>query len=42
MTETVSRSASADGLNEPIKNLPPLEIKDMPEPLPLGKLIGTS
>ena len=25
MTETVSRSASADGWNEPTKNLPPLD-----------------
>jgi hypothetical protein len=42
MTETVSRSASADGWNEPIKNLPPLKILELPEPVPLGKLIGTS
>jgi hypothetical protein len=26
MTETVSRSASADRWNEPTKNLPPLEV----------------
>src|SRR3712207_472364 len=42
MTETVSRSASADGWNEPTKNLPPLEVRELPEPLPLGKLIGAS
>src|SRR5918998_332117 len=42
MTETVSRSASADGWNEPTKNLPPLEVRDLPEPLPLSKLIGAS
>ena len=42
MTETVSRSASADGWNEPTKNLPPLELREMPEPLPLRKLIGAS
>src|ERR687894_14289 len=42
MTETVSRSASADGWNEPTKNLPPLEVRDLPEPLPLGKIIGAS
>jgi len=34
MTETVSRSASADRWNEPTKNLPPLEVRDLPEPLP--------
>ena len=43
MTETASRSASsADGWNEPTKNLPPLEVRELPEPLPLGKLIGAS
>ena len=42
MTETVSRSTSADGWNEPTKNLPPLEVRELPEPLPLGKLIGAS
>jgi hypothetical protein len=42
MTETVSRSASADGWDEPTKNLPPLEVRDLPEPVPLGKLIGAS
>ena len=42
MTETVSRDASADGWNEPTKNLPPLERREMPEPLPLRKLIGAS
>jgi hypothetical protein len=42
MTETVSRSASADGWNEPTTNLPPLEVRELPEPLPLGKLIGAS
>ena len=38
----MSRSASADGWNEPTKNLPPLEVRELPEPLPLGKLIGAS
>jgi hypothetical protein len=42
MTETVNLSASADGWNEPTKNLPPLEVRHLPEPVPLGKLIGTS
>ena len=42
MTETVSSKASADGWNEPTKNLPPLEVRELPEPLPLGKLIGAS
>ena len=43
MTETVSKSgASAEGWNEPTKNLPPLEVRELPEPLPLGKLIGAS
>jgi hypothetical protein len=42
MTETVSRSASADGWNEPTKNVPPLKILELPEPVPLGKLIGAS
>jgi len=43
MTETVSRGASsAEGWNEPTKNLPPLEVRELPEPLPLGKLIGAS
>src|SRR5215216_6156439 len=42
MTETVSSKASADGWNEPTKNLPPLELREMPEPLPLRKLIGAS
>jgi len=42
MTETVSRSASADGWNEPTKHLPPLETRELPEPLPLRKLIGAS
>ena len=39
MTETVSKSgASAEGWNEPTKNQPPLEIRELPEPVPLGKL----
>jgi hypothetical protein len=42
ITETVSRSASAEGWNEPTKNLPPLEVRELPEPVPLGKLIGAS
>ncbi|HEX2739020.1 MAG TPA: Nramp family divalent metal transporter [Rubrobacter sp.] len=42
MTESVSHKASADGWNEPTKNLPPLEPREMPEPLPLRKLIGAS
>jgi hypothetical protein len=43
MTETVSRGASsAEGWNEPTKNLPPLKILELPEPVPLGKLIGAS
>jgi len=42
MTETVSSKASADGWNEPTKNLPPLEVRELPEPVPLGKLIGAS
>ena len=42
MTETVSSKASADGWNEPTKNLPPLEVRELPEPLPLRKLIGAS
>src|ERR687889_2466143 len=43
MTETVSgRVSSAEGWNEPTKNLPPLEVRELPEPLPLGKLIGAS
>lgn len=44
MTETVSsRSASsAEGWNEPTKNLPPLEIRELPEPVPLGKILGAS
>src|SRR5215216_1979525 len=42
MTETVSSKASADGWNEPTKNLPPMEVRELPEPLPLGKLIGAS
>jgi len=41
MFDTVS-SKAADGWNEPTKNLPPLEVRDLPEPVPLGKLIGTS
>ena len=40
MSDTVSSKASADGWNEPTKNLPPLEVRDLPEPVPLGKLIG--
>ena len=42
MSDTVSSNVSADGWNEPTKNLPPLEVRDLPEPVPLGKLIGTS
>jgi hypothetical protein len=42
MTETVSSKASAGGWNEPTKNLPPLEVRELPEPVPLGKLIGAS
>jgi hypothetical protein len=42
MTETVGHKASADGWNEPTKHLPPLEPREMPEPLPLRKLIGAS
>ena len=42
MTETVSSKASADGWNEPTKNLPPLEVRELPEPVPLAKLIGAS
>src|SRR3712207_9112983 len=42
MTETVSRSASADGWNVPTKNLPPMEVRDLPEPVPLGKILGAS
>jgi hypothetical protein len=42
MTEAVSHSASADCCNEPTKNLPPLKILELPEPVPLGKLIGSS
>jgi hypothetical protein len=42
MTETVSHSASADGWNEPTKNLPPLKILELPKPAPVGKLIGAS
>jgi hypothetical protein len=38
----VSSKASADGWNEPTKNLTPLEVRELPEPLPLGKLIGAS
>jgi len=42
MSDTVSSKASADGWNEPTKNLPPLEVRDLPEPVALDKLIGTS
>jgi hypothetical protein len=42
MTETVSRSALADDWNEPTKNLPLLEVRDLPEPVPLGKRLGIS
>ncbi len=42
MTETVSSKASADGWNEPTKNLPPLAVRELPEPLPLSKIIGAS
>jgi hypothetical protein len=42
MTETVSKSASAEGWNEPSKNLPPLEVRDLPEPVPQAKIIGAS
>ena len=41
MTDTVSSEASTDGWNKPTNNLPPLEVRDLPEPVPLGKLIGT-
>jgi nucleotide-binding universal stress UspA family protein len=38
----VSSKASADGWNEPTNNLPPLEVRELPEPMPLGKLVGAS
>ena len=42
MSDTVSSNVSVDGWNDPTKNLPPLEVRDLPEPVPLAKLIGTS
>jgi hypothetical protein len=42
MSDSVSSNVSADGWNEPTKNLPPLEVRDLPEPVPLGKLIVSS
>jgi hypothetical protein len=38
----VSSKAWADGWNEPSNNLPPLKVRELPEPMPLGKLIGAS
>src|ERR687896_577869 len=43
MAEATDREVrNADGWNEPTKNLPPMEVRDLPEPLPLGKIIGAS
>src|ERR687889_1054050 len=42
MTETVSKSASAEGWNEPTKNLPGVEYRDLPEPQSLRKYLGAS
>ena len=38
----MSSKASADGWNEPTNNLPPLEVRELPEPIPLGMLVGAS
>jgi hypothetical protein len=43
MAEATNREVrNADGWNVPTKNLPPMEVRELPEPLPLGKLIGAS
>ena len=43
MAEATDREVrNADGWNVPTKNLPPMEVRDLPEPLPLGKIIGAS
>src|SRR5919106_103953 len=43
MAEATDREVrNADGWNVPTKNLPPMEVRDLPEPVPLGKIIGAS
>ena len=43
MAEATDREVrNADGWNVPTKNLPPMEVRELPEPVPLGKLIGAS
>ncbi|HEX5912614.1 MAG TPA: hypothetical protein VFY54_05730 [Rubrobacter sp.] len=43
MAETTSRETGAgDGWNIPTKYLPAIESRDLPEPLPLRKIVGAS
>jgi hypothetical protein len=42
MADTTAREKTADGWSLPSKYLPPVESRDLPEPLPFRKVIGAS
>ena len=42
MTDTTAREKTADGWSLPSKYLPPVESRDLPEPLPFKKVVGAS
>jgi hypothetical protein len=43
MAETTGREGGAgDGWNIPTKYLPPIESRDLPEPLPFRQVVGAS
>src|SRR5215204_3173398 len=42
MAETTAREATSDGWNISSKNLPGIEYRDLPDPVPLRKIVGAS